>query len=117
MERRTSKPDNATVAYYTIADRPTFDQSRMFCLTPKNESSLALRPNVQEVKVEPGARVAISHMHAAICLPPNVWAKFQQVHIVWMSGWTQLQGLKPKRPMMVFVATVELPGKSVALLA
>ena len=117
IERRASKPDNATVAYYTIADRPTPDEPSMFVLNPKTESSLAFRPNMQDVKVEPGSKVTITQTHAAICLPPKVWAKFQQVKILWMSSWTQLQGLKPKRPMMVFVATLELPGKSVALLA
>lgn len=117
IERRAQKPDNATVAYYTIADRPTPDEPSMFVLNLKTESSLAFRPTIQEVKVEPGSKVTIPQMHAAVCLPPKVWAKFQQVGILWLSSWTQLQGLKPKRPMMVFVATVELPGNSVAMLA
>ena len=89
----------------------------MFLLNPKNQTSLAFPPNMQDVKVEPGARMAITPMHTAICRPPNVWAKFQQVQIVWLSGWTLLQGLKPKRPMMVFATAVDLQGKSVALLA
>ena len=48
MERRASKPDNATVAYYTIADRPTFDQPRMFASPQRPRAALRVGPTCRK---------------------------------------------------------------------
>ena len=107
-ERRASKPDQAKIAYHEMEDRPLPEDPAFFVL--KRIQNLVFKASNMNVKTEPGTRTQVVQGHAAGLLPAAKWQAMPLASVCWLVDWTPLQGLKPKRPLIVAAHDFVVPA-------
>ena len=67
---------------------------------------------VYDSQVEPGSKTAVPQGHAAGLAAAKVWGDMELAMVMWMVHWTTIQGLRPKRPIIVFAKSCVLPAEA-----
>ena len=107
-EQRASKPDQAGVADHEIEDRGSPGETPF--VVRKRIQSLVFKASNMNVKTEPGTRTQVVQGHAAGLLPAAKWQAMPLASVCWLVDWTPLQGLKPKRPLIVAAHDFVVPA-------
>ena len=103
------KPEGGRVAYHEAQDSPLPDETGFFALQVLQH--VIFKSTMITVKVEPGSKTPVPQAHAAGILPRSTWSAMKLAKVSRVVNWTSLQGLKPKRPVIVFSEAFTVPAK------
>ena len=85
-----------------------------FELKPKQ--SIMFRSAQHQVQLDLGTRTTMKQDHAAVFCAARDWERMRMANISFVTQWTMIHGLKPKRPIIVFGENMSVPAKSALLL-
>ncbi len=103
VERRASRPDKTGICYFEMEDKPKENQPAFFELKAKQNITFKASDTVVEMKT------SMKQEHTGVFCAQEVWQNKFMVSIVWVVSWSVTQGLKPKRPVIIFAKPMIIP--------